>query len=238
MDTTKPRTPSMPQTANLTADVARARATREAATAQVLAMRTQLTQQALNDALERIDVAYAATVRDNASLSAGAAHNRHAQALEAMGDARTKSDAERNWTKIQALTAEVKAQMEQAPQHGMGSAGRTPADVVARLADRYRSSGDFDALRALRVAGADAAAKVPELRAAFERDEFDEMGEAGRLAAQAQADARSDMMGLEGVVIRAIGDVAGLGAAFSVANSVFHTYRDMTTPYLPEEAQA
>ena len=84
MDTTKPRTPSMPQTANLTADVARARATREAATAQVLAMRNQLTQQALNDALERIDVAYAATVRDNASLSAGAAHNRHAQALKAI----------------------------------------------------------------------------------------------------------------------------------------------------------
>lgn len=232
------RTAAMPETAALRVVVARARADREASMAYLTSRRAELTEDALRATREQIDMAYAGAVRDAAKAHASSAAARHAQGVQALAEAQAQADSSRNWAKVQALTAEVSAQLATAPETGMGSAGRTPTDVVKQIAERARAAGDMDALRALRTAAAPLVARDPDISADFRRDEFEELGDAGRKAIEAQADAREDLRAVHCLTMTAAAEVAPIGGAMALADSVVRDYVRLLTPDLPGEVQA
>ncbi len=238
MPSETPRTPARPETDALRAVVARERAQRDDRMAYLTSRRAELTEDALRATREQIDMAYAGALRDSAALHARLAAARHAQGVKALAEAQAKADSSRNWAKVQALTAEVSAQLATAPETGMGSAGRTPTDVLTRLGDTYRQAGDHDALRALRTAGAQVAAKNPDLLAAWREDECAALGDDGRKALEAQADARQDLHSVYTLTMTAAAEVAPIGGAMALADSIVRDYVHLLTPDLPGDAQA
>lgn len=123
--------------------------------------------------------------------------DRAKSAAEAVKVASDAKDRGINWSRIQVLTDEYRAELSR-PGRFL-TPGESPLQRVATIADRARAQGDVEALRAIRIAASERLADTSEdpglrakVSAAFDRDSAAEWAEV-RKAEQKQAAAEDDM---------------------------------------------